>query len=534
MRIPERQTELEAFYREHLGGNQHGGAATIAAPRITAGLPTDDQVIEKLLHETSGKGRALFGGDTSSYESHSSADQAFMNKLYFYTQDEGQIDAIFRRSGLYREKWNRHDYRRRTYMKAANTIVDTYEWERVKITVGTTNSPNPPNPTNPANPANPANPTVKSAAKLLETEMQPTRWAVPGVLPEGVSLLAGKPKQGKSWMALGLCESIAAGGVALGNTRVEKGEALYLALEDNERRMQKRLKKVLDGRPCPPGLHYAVEWPRLQEGGTEALEGWLSDTPAARIVVVDTLQKVRTAARGQNVYAEDYAALESLLPLAARYGVAIVVVHHLRKGEAADPQDEISGSTGLSGGVDGYLILRRKPGSKGPTLYVDGRDIEEPEEYALHWNHNTAGWTIEGTAEEVHLSQERADILLVLNRSPEPMTPKETADLLGRKANNVKYLMWQMAQDGQLAKPAPGKYEPANRTNPNANPANRVDTDTYGESGDAVSRVSGVSGVGKERPVSWDLEPGESATLEELQDRRDHGPSCMCDECLPI
>jgi hypothetical protein len=281
-------------------------------------------------------------------------------------------------------------------------------------------------------------------------------------------------------------------------------------------------------------MHYSTEWPRLQEGGTEALERWLEDTPAARLVVIDTLQKVRTAARGQNVYAEDYAALESLLPVAARYGVAIVVVHHLRKGEAADAQDEISGSTGLSGGVDGYLILRRKPGSKGPTLYVDGRDIEEPEEYALHWNQNTATWTIQGTAEEVHISEERADILLVLNRSPEPMTPKETADLLGRKANNVKYLMWQMAQDGQLAKPAPGKYEPANRTNPSANPANRLNADTYGESGDAVSAVSVVSGVGKERPVSWDLEPGESATLEELQDRRDHGPSCMCDECLPI
>lgn len=85
--------------------------------------------------------------------------------------------------------------------------------------------------------------------------------------------------------------------------------------------------------------------------------------------------------------------------------------------------------------------------------------------------------------------------------------------------------MWQMAQDGQLAKPTPGKYEPANRTNPNANPANpakRLNADTYGESGDAVS---GVSGVGKERPVSWDLEPGESATLEELQDRRVEPPA---------
>lgn len=100
-------------------------------------------------------------------------------------------------------------------------------------------------------------------------------------------------------------------------------------------------------------MNYATEWPRLEEGGTEALEQWLSDSPGARLVVVDTLAKIRKPARGQNVYAEDYTALESLLPLAARYGIAIVVVHHLRKGEAVDPQDEISGSTGLAGGVDG-------------------------------------------------------------------------------------------------------------------------------------------------------------------------------------
>jgi RecA-family ATPase len=85
--------------------------------------------------------------------------------------------------------------------------------------------------------------------------MEPTRWAVQGVLPEGVTLLAGKPKQGESWMALGLWEAIAAGGVAFGTRRVEKGETLYLALEGNERRMQKRIRKVLDGRGCPVGMN---------------------------------------------------------------------------------------------------------------------------------------------------------------------------------------------------------------------------------------------------------------------------------------
>ena len=519
--IPERQAELERFYREHL----EDGPAARPNPATVAGLPTDDQVLEKLLHETSSKGRALFSGDTSGYGSHSDADLALVSKLYFYTQDPDQIDAIFRRSGLYREKWNRHDYRRRTYMKVANTPRDTYEWNTIGLTVGS-------NPPNPPNSPNLPNPSVKSAAKLLEIEMPPTPWVVPGVLPAGVTLLAGKPKQGKSWLALGLCEAIAAGGVAFGTKKVEKGETLYLALEDNERRMQKRLKKVLAGRGCPDGMHYSTEWPRLEEGGSEALERWLEDTPDARLVVIDTLQKVRTPARGKNVYAEDYAALESLLPIAARYGVAIVVVHHLRKGEAADAQDEISGSTGLSGGVDGYMILRRKPGARGPTLYVDGRDVEEPEEYALHWNTNTASWTIEGTAEEVHISEERGEILVELNRSPEPMTPKELADVMsGKTHGSVKYLLHQMFYDDQV-KRVSGKYEPANRT------VNRSNPDTYGKPGDTVSGVRAVRADSKERPVSWDLEPGESATVGELQDRRggicehgERGEDCpFCEE----
>ena len=387
------------------------------------------------------------------------------------------------------------------------------------------NLPHSPHSPHSATPPHRPHPSVKSAARLLETEMEPTRWAVPGVLPEGVSLLAGKPKQGKSWMALGLCEAIAAGGVAFGTKRVEQGKTLYLALEDNERRMQKRLKKALNGRPCPEGFFYETAWQRLDEGGADDLDTWLSENPDARLVVIDTLQKVRKQARGQNVYAEDYAALELLLPIAARHGVAIVVVHHLRKGAADDAQDEISGSTGLSGGVDGYLILRRKSGARGPTLYVDGRDIEEPEEYALHWSHHSASWTIEGRAQEVHMSEERGAILVELNRSPEPMTPKELSGLMpGKSHDAVKYLLNQMYHDDQVTRDR-GRYSPAH---PTAHPNKGGIADTYRESDNLVRGVREVRAVSEELPVSWSLESGESATVEELRGRR-HETCAKCD-----
>jgi hypothetical protein len=374
-------------------------------------------------------------------------------------------------------------------------------------------------------------PATMTAAELMGMEFDPTRWVVPDVLPEGLSLLVGKPKKGKSWMALGMCEAVAAGGVALGTKRVERGDTLYLALEDNKKRLKKRLQKILNGATAPDNMHLHTEWPRLDEGGAEALDAWLTEHPDARLVVIDTLARIRKEGRGQNIYAEDYAALEQLLPLASKHGVAIVVVHHLRKMAASDPLDEISSSTGLTAGVDGFLILRRTPGSKGPTLYVDGRDIEEPTEYALMWNLNTATWSIEGEAEEVHISKERADILLTLNRNGQPMTPREVTDAMpGTKYNNIKYLMWTMLGSGQLIKDDKGRYYPTNPTNPTnstnrANstnptvkspgkvsglaavpgPTNRSNPDTYGETGATVSGVSGVS--------------------------EDHGPGCPCLAC---
>jgi hypothetical protein len=299
-------------------------------------------------------------------------------------------------------------------------------------------------------------PETVTAADLMSAELPPVRWGVREVLPEGVTLLAGKPKLGKSWLALGLCVAVAAGGVALGTRQVEQGDVLYLALEDNRRRLQKRLGKMLRG-PAPEGLEIATAWPKLDEGGVEALGAWLVEHPEARLVAVDTLAKIRPRTRGQNVYQEDYAALEELLPLAAEHEVAIVVVHHTRKMAAADPLDEISGSTGLMGGVDGVLVLKRDRGKADAVLHVDGRDIEEPAEYALKWDAKTAGWTIVGDAEEYRMSEERKEIFGVLTEADEFLSPGEVADALGKPRNTIKQRLWRMAQDGQVENQN-GKY----------------------------------------------------------------------------
>ncbi len=299
---------------------------------------------------------------------------------------------------------------------------------------------------------NGAPPETMTAAELLDMELPPARWAVPGVLPEGVTLLAGKPKMGKSWLSLGLCISVASGGRALGKIPVEEGAALYLALEDKERRLQKRLKKMLAGGGGPQRMYWCLKWRRLDDGGVEDLDKWLEAHPRCRLVVIDTLKMVRPKTTGQRgVYDDDYEALEPLLPLASKHNVAILVVHHLRKMEAGDPLDMISGSTGLTGGVDGALILKRDRGKQDATLVVDGRDIEEPSELALRWDADIASWALMGDAEEYRMSKERQEILAALRRAGVPLAPKEIAERIDKPDGNVRKLLHGMRDDGQVA-----------------------------------------------------------------------------------
>ena len=377
-----------------------------------------------------------------------------------------------------------------------------------------------------------------TAAQLAAIDFAEPEWVIDDVLPVGVHLLVGKPKKGKSWMALGMCESVSTGGKAFGVNGVREGTSLYLGLEDNPRRLVKRLRKVLDGRDMPKKMYVDTRWWRLDQGGAEHLDHWLKHHPDTRLVVIDTLAKVRKPVRGANVYAEDYAALEQLLPIAHEHSVAIVVVYHLRKAAAADPMDEISSSTGLTAGVDGFLILRRTPGSKGPTLFVDGRDIEEPREYALHWYLNTATWTIEGDAEEVHISKERADILLTLNRTGQYMTPREVTDALGPHASygSVKKLMWTMLGDGQLVKNGKGAYYPTNPTNSGnlGNPGNPGNSGNRGNpTGDKVTGLPQGNSAGNPTLADTYAENGASVTEVTEVTGCTGKPDCLCEECLP-
>ena len=299
-----------------------------------------------------------------------------------------------------------------------------------------------------------------SAAELMAADFPEPRWAVPGLIPEGLTLLVGSPKFGKSWMCLGLAVAVASGGRALGRIPVERGAVLYAALEDPGRRLQSRLSTVLAGAPVPPDLSLVTNLPRLPQL-TDFLGGWLDTHPDARLVIIDVLRKVRPISDGKgNAYFEDYDTLGSLKELSDRYGVAIVVVHHSRKAaDEADVFGEVSGSTGLTGAADGLLYAKRARNTAEAVLHVTGRDIDE-HEYGLTWDKRTCQWTVsDEPAVLATMAPTRRTILDDLTDHP-LSTPVEVAERTGITLNTVQQTVRRMVTDDQLDSDGQGRYLP--------------------------------------------------------------------------
>lgn len=294
-----------------------------------------------------------------------------------------------------------------------------------------------------------------TAKDLMAEVIPPVKWVVPGILAEGLTVLGGKPKKGKSWMALDMAIAVATGGEFLGRKQLQQGDVLYLALEDNKRRLQDRIDTLITG-DAPDTLHLATEWSRLDQGGLNDIEKWIKDHPNARLIVIDTFEKVRKQRKSNaNIYAEDYAACKSLKALADKHGLAILFIHHLRKEPAADPLDEVSGSTGLTGAVDGAMLLKRKAREDFATLYVVGRDIDEKELW-LEWNSESARWSVSDSNRQMSL--ERKEIREVIIKAGKPLAPKEISEMLGKKRNSVKQLLWKMVGDDQITALGDGLY----------------------------------------------------------------------------
>ena len=196
---------------------------------------------------------------------------------------------------------------------------------------------------------------------------------------------------------------------------------------------------------------------RLTEGGLDYIKSWIEGAERPRLVIIDTLAVVRPPNRKEHgTYDADYAAVKELRDLALKYGVAIILVHHLRKAEADDPFDTISGTLGLTGAPDSIMVIQRD--NAGTTLHGKGRDLIEIEK-AIKFDPGTCTWFVLGEASAIKKSTERGAIVKALEEAGnEPLTPNQIAGHAGMKPGNVRRLVAKLVAEDVIKKASYGKY----------------------------------------------------------------------------
>jgi hypothetical protein len=303
-------------------------------------------------------------------------------------------------------------------------------------------------------------PSVCLADKLMGITFSAICWAVVGLLPSGYLLLAGKPKMGKSLLALCIAIAVSSFQKALGHFDVEGGTVIYLGLEDTLRRLQGRLKKMFSCGGTPsPRLRFFTEWPRMDKGGLELLDAEIARHPDTRLVIIDTLAKFKPP-RPSNVdpYEHDYACGTQLKELADKHNISILVVHHMRKMKADDPFDSVSGTFGVTGAADGTLLLVRKMGQADAELHIVGRDVEQ-DEYALKFDPETLSWDIMGRLLEIKSTEQKQKLYDAIREYGADFSPKQIATVSGLSASYVGRMLPYLVREGNVRKLKRGRYE---------------------------------------------------------------------------
>jgi RecA-family ATPase len=319
-------------------------------------------------------------------------------------------------------------------------------------------------------------PKIWNARELITTDFPDPVWIIPGMIPEGLMILAGKPKVGKSWLALCLALSVAHGRYALGQIPLESSSGvLYLALEDSEARLKSRLQTLSD-ETMPDGLDFCTEWLRGEEG-CQALQEYLGAHPHVKLVIIDVWQKFRSAKSGRgrtDQYVEAYDEFTQLLKISKGFHIAIIILTHAKKDFNPDGDwiDAVLGSTGASGAADTIALLTKIRGQADAVIKMTGRDLQDDIELALSRDDHSA-WNIMGDATEFQITKQQGNILAALKavyaQKRTPVCQKEVIAYLGfeqqsKEARNVRFHISALARRGLIQSPAYGKYSPIEKT----------------------------------------------------------------------
>jgi len=301
-------------------------------------------------------------------------------------------------------------------------------------------------------------------ADLMAVDYPPIKWIIRDILPEGLTLVAGPSKLGKSWLSLDVALGVSFGGKVFGEIPVVQGDVLYWALEDSARRIKSRVDVLY-----PHGLDWSASRlsfettqtlpPTLDAGGLDQLKSWCESVDNPRLIIIDVLEKVRPEQKhGETEYKAVYRGLSDIHKFATKRSISVLVIHHTVKGSRdGDPFDKVSGSRALTALPDATLILDRdSTGFADAIVYGRGRDLMEFE-HAL--NFQDGRWSIMGDVETLQRSQERNAILDALKDcAKDGLSPKDIEELTDIKPNNLKQLLFKMTKAGEVKKMGRGRY----------------------------------------------------------------------------
>lgn len=287
--------------------------------------------------------------------------------------------------------------------------------------------------------------------ELLTTKFPELAWIVPGMLPIGLSWLAGRPKLGKSWLGLQIAIAVGGGG-RIFEEKMHKGRVLFLAFEDSARRLQDRARK--QGATTQTQVTFATDWPTFGEGGLTRLKDAIVQQRYA-LVVIDTFSRAAGMA-DQRDPAQMTMLIGELQDTAQSQNMAILVIDHHRKSAnyAPDPIDDIIESTAKGAVIDTAWGLYKERGKQGATLMVRGRDVED-REMALQWDGLMCCWQYQGEANDVREDTLKGQILGAiddLNALDDLATQTNIADHLEKDRGNIGHALADLLNDGKVVK----------------------------------------------------------------------------------
>ncbi len=366
-------------------------------------LPPDDTDIDFLAIglEKDDKLKRYYNGErVLADKSESENDYGFMAKLmYWCNNDTEKAITTFLSSPYYSQKDDEHKKKlqRKDYI---NGLIKTQERTAYMDSVSYKNNKTECNETKKYK--------ISSASDLIKKDLPPIKYLVEDILPEGTTVIAAAPKSGKSWFVFDLGLNVASNGAFLDKKTSQTG-VLYLALEDNEQRLQNRIIKLLNSKDAPQNFYYSVDFPNLDNGFFKYVDEVIKKNGNIKLIIIDTLQKIRGQALPRETpYQYDYRETGSLKKYADKKGISLLIVHHNRKmKDTADPFNMISGTNGIMGAADTIFVMTKSQrDDEEANLYITGRDVEGSS-IVIRFDEDTCTWQNLGDLKELQEKEER-------------------------------------------------------------------------------------------------------------------------------